>query len=70
MENRLNITGTWNEAKEKLKEANIDLTDEDLQYEEGEDAAFIQRIAKKMKRSEADTKGWIESVVFTKGKAS
>lgn len=60
----------WKETKEKLKEANTDLTDEDLEYEEGNEDALLERIATKMKRTKEEIKGWVESVAFTKGKAS
>ena len=31
---KLNLQSPWDEVKEKLKEANTDLTDEDLEYDE------------------------------------
>ena len=60
----------WKETKEKLKEANASLTDEDLEYEEGNEDALLERLAAKMSRTKEEIKGWVESVAFTKGKAS
>ena len=60
----------WAETKEKLKEANTNLTDEDLQYEEGNEDALLERLAAKMNRTKEEVKGWVESVAFTKVKAS
>ena len=60
----------WKETKEKLKEANTNLTDEDLEYEEGNEDALLERLSAKMGRTKEEIKGWVESVAFTKGKAS
>ena len=60
----------WNETKEKLKEADTRLTDEDLQYEEGNEDALLERLAAKMNRTKEEVKGWVESVAFTQVKAS
>jgi uncharacterized protein YjbJ (UPF0337 family) len=65
----LNIKN-WGETKEKLKEANTNLTDEDLQYEEGNEDALLERLAAKMNRTKEEVKGWVESVAFTQVKAS
>ncbi len=65
---KLKLEAPWDEVKEKLKEVNPDLTEEDLEYS-GDDDALIKNIAKKMNRSEAETRGWIESVSFNNGKA-
>ena len=34
---KLEIKGSWNEAKGRIKKAYADLTDDDLVYEEGQD---------------------------------
>jgi hypothetical protein len=60
----------WPEVIEKLKEANIELTDEDLTYAPGQEQELLERLAAKMHRTPGEIKGWIESVAFTKGKAS
>lgn len=59
----------WKEIKEKPKEANTDLTDEDLQYNGNADELY-KTLATKMDRTPEEVKGWVESVAFTKVKAS
>lgn len=66
----LNLKTTWDEVKEKIKESNIELTDADLAYRPGQEKKLLQHLAKKMNRSEDEIKNWIESLSFTKGKAS
>lgn len=67
---QLKLEAPWPEVREKLKEVNPDLTDEDLQWD-GEDASeLLNHLAKKMQRSAVEIKGWIESVSFNKVKAS
>ncbi|MEO6720229.1 MAG: general stress protein CsbD [Ferruginibacter sp.] len=70
MSTQLKLSGPWPEVKEKLKEVNADLTDEDLVYEPGQEDALLERLAKKMNKDIAWVKGWIESVSFTDGIAS
>ncbi|MDB5200806.1 MAG: hypothetical protein JWQ27_215 [Ferruginibacter sp.] len=70
MENKLDLTQSWPAVKEKLQEANPELTDADLHYENGNEQALIDRLAAKMKREPEHIRGWIESVAFTDGKAS
>ncbi len=60
----------WADVKEKLKEVNTELSDEDLDYRPGNDNAFLEKLAKKMNRTVAEVKGWIESVSFTNNIAS
>ncbi len=66
----LKLEAPWPQVKELLKEANSNLTDEDLYYTPGSEDALLQRLAKKMDRSTEHIKGWIESVSSNKGKAS
>ena len=65
----LKLQSPWAEVKEKLKEININLTDEDLAYQEGNEEALIQRLQHKIGKSREDTIGLIESVSSNKGKA-
>ena len=69
MSTTINIKN-WPETKEKLKEADTRLTDEDLQYEEGNEDALLEKLAVKMDRTKEEVKGWVESVAFTEVKAS
>jgi len=70
MADTLKLEAPWEQVKEKLKEVNIELSDEDLDYTPGQEAALLERLAKKMNRSTEEIKGWIESVSANKGKAS
>lgn len=67
---QLKLQKPWERVKETLKEINADLTDADLAYQPGQEEQLLERLEKKMKRSKADIKAWIESVSANKGKAS
>ncbi|MDF2191105.1 general stress protein CsbD [Paraflavitalea sp. CAU 1676] len=60
----------WDEVKEKIKERNIGLTDEDLDYEPGHEDELLERLAAKMNRTKDDVKRFIESVSFNQDMAS
>lgn len=60
----LQLKKPWNFVKERLKEHNPSLTDEDLQYEKGKEDAFLENLSKKMGRSTQEVKEWIESLSF------
>ncbi len=45
--NKLEIKGTWNETKGKLKQKYADLTDDDLLFEEGKEDELLGRLQKK-----------------------
>lgn len=64
---RLNLSASWEEVKEKLKEININLTEEDLAYAPGQEEALIERLQKKIGKSKEDTIRLIESVSANKG---
>ncbi len=68
--NKLRLERSWDEVKEDLKENNIYLTDEDLNYSPGQEDQLLERLAKKMNKPEAEIKALIESISFNKGKAS
>ena len=70
MDTQLKLEAPWEEVKEKLKEVNNSLTDEDLAYEPGQENELLERLAKKMNKDVPSVKAWIESVSFTKGIAS
>lgn len=59
---KLNLKGTWNEVKGKIKQKYADLTDDDLLYEEGKDDELIGRIQKKVGKTKEEVKDWIESL--------
>ncbi|MFT3682864.1 MAG: hypothetical protein QM791_21580 [Ferruginibacter sp.] len=68
--NILNLNGRWQDVKEKLKEANPNLNDDDVTYIPGRENELIKKLAIKMNRTEEEIKGWIESVAYSSGQAS
>jgi uncharacterized protein YjbJ (UPF0337 family) len=46
--NKLQIKGSWNELKGKLKQQYAKLTDDDLTYTEGKEDELLGRIQKKL----------------------
>ena len=59
---RLQIKGSWNETKGKIKKAYGDLTDDDLVREEGKDDVMLGRIQKKTGKSRDELVKWINSL--------
>lgn len=45
-----------------MKQANADLNDDDLQYEEGQDDEFLGKLQKKLGKTKEDVISWIESL--------
>ena len=52
----------WETVKERMKENDINLTDEDLEYIPGKEEELIQRLEKIMKRSRDQVIAYIESI--------
>ena len=69
-EYELKIEAPWSDVKDMLQEINMDLTDEDLRYEEGREKELLERLSRKMNKSVEEVKGWIESVSHNRGLAS
>lgn len=65
----LKLEAPWNEVKEMLKEINMDLTDEDLYYERGNENEMLERVSRKLNKSVPEVKSWIESVSHNRGLA-
>ena len=59
---KLTLKGHWNELKGKMKQANADLTDDDLQYEDGKDDEFIGRMQQKLGKTKDEVVEWIRSL--------
>jgi uncharacterized protein YjbJ (UPF0337 family) len=59
---KLTLKGNWNELKGKMKQANGDLTDDDLQYEEGKDDEFLGRLQQKLGKTKDEVVDWIRSL--------
>ena len=51
---KLQIKGSWNEIKGKLKQKYADLTDDDLTFAEGKDDEMLGRLQKKLGRTKED----------------
>ena len=66
----LKLHAPWEEVKERMKENNITLTDEDLVYEQGQEEDLFARLEKKMKRSRQQIKDLIESISANESRAS
>jgi len=67
MENtKLSLGSDWEDVKSKIKETNISITDEDLEYEKGKEDELLERLAKKMKRSKDEVRAFIESISVNK----
>ena len=60
----------WEVVREDLKENNINLTDEDLDYRPGEEEQLLERLEKKMHLSKERIKELIESISSNQGRAS
>lgn len=60
----LDLKGSWNELKGKLKQEYGELTEDDLAYVEGKEDELIGRIQKRLgkKREEiaSEIKGWLD----------
>ena len=66
----LNLAAPWNDVKERIKEVDVTITDDDLAYEPGQEKLLLERLAKKMGRDITQVKAWIESVASNKRPAS
>jgi hypothetical protein len=66
---QLKLEAPWSEVKEMMQEINVNLTDEDLNYERGKEKELLERVSRKLGKSIPDTKGWIESVSHNRGLA-
>ncbi len=51
---KLEMKGTWNETKGKLKEKYAALTDDDLLFEEGKEDELLGRLQKKVGQTKED----------------
>ncbi len=65
----LKLESEWEQVKERLKENNIELTDEDLSYQPGREEELLDRLAKKLKKDRQAVKEYVESISANKDKA-
>lgn len=66
----LHLNIPWPEVREKIKEANVEISDEDLRYEKGNEKSMLEHLSRKTGMTVEEVKNWIESVAVNKGKAS
>jgi uncharacterized protein YjbJ (UPF0337 family) len=59
---KLEIKGRWNELKGKIKQANANLNDDDLQYEDGKDDEFLGRLQQKLGKTRDEVVHWLKSL--------
>ena len=50
--------GDWNQIKGKMRQEWADLTDDDLDYQEGQHEQWLGRMQEKTGHAIADIKGW------------
>lgn len=60
--NSLQLKGTWNEVKGKLKQQYADLTDDDLMYTEGKEDELFGKLQKKLGKSKEEVQKLIKDL--------
>lgn len=58
----LELKGRWNELKGKAKQTHGDLTDDDVEWEEGKDDEFFGRLQTKLGKTKDEVVSWIRSL--------
>ncbi len=59
---KLEIKGTWNEAKGKLKQKYAQLSDDDLLFVEGKDDELVGRLQKALGRTKEEIRAEIAEI--------
>ena len=59
---KFNLRSPWPEVKERMKENDINLSDEDLEYRPGNEDEFLERLAGKTGKSKEELREYIESI--------
>jgi uncharacterized protein YjbJ (UPF0337 family) len=60
--NKLQIKGSWNELKGRLKQQYGSLTDDDLVFSEGKEDELLGRLQKKLGKSKDEVRQMIEKL--------
>ena len=58
----LRARGNWHEVKGKIRQTYGDLTDDDLEYEEGQEEAWYGRLSQKIGKAVDDVRDWVRSL--------
>ena len=56
------LEAPWEEVKERMKDNDITLTDEDLEYSPGKEEELLQRLEKKLNKPRHQIIAYIESI--------
>lgn len=59
----------WEEVKEKMRENNADISEEDLYYEPGKEEQLLFRLQQKMNMTREEVIGYVESISCNSDKA-
>jgi uncharacterized protein YjbJ (UPF0337 family) len=59
---KLQLKGSWNEVKGKLKQKYAQLTDDDLTFAAGKDDEFLGRLQQKLGKTKEDLRREIEGL--------
>jgi len=59
---KLDLKGTWNELKGKVKQAYADLTEDDLKYEEEKDDELYGKLQQKTGKTREQVVDWLKSL--------
>jgi hypothetical protein len=66
----LKLSTSWDETREKIKEANPDITDDMLNYQPGKDEELLERLLPFFKNKDMKSiQDWIESISANSAKA-
>jgi uncharacterized protein YjbJ (UPF0337 family) len=60
--NKLQLKGSWNEIKGKLKQQYGNLTDDDLAFADGKEDELLGRLQKRLGKSKDDLRQMIEKL--------
>ena len=69
MNTNLNLRSPWPEVRERLKENDLSLTDQDLEYEPGHERELLERLSRKSNKSPEEIREYIESISSNEDKA-
>ena len=59
---KLQLKGSWNEVKGKLKQKYAQLTDDDLSFAEGKDEELLGRLQQKLGKTKEDLRTELEDL--------
>ena len=62
MTTKLQVRGSWNEVKGKLKQKYSQLTDDDLSFAEGKEDELLGRLQRRLGKSKEDLRAEIEKL--------